>query len=402
VVVFPEKKMKKLFSLLVLLQISFAGIGQQTGYEPLYSPYLFSLHGFSGAYLDQTGYNPVFADGIINPAYANPAALAFSDRFQIWAKWTGNSEIRDAWFGFGYRQRKPEIPSGLGVSCPVWGVVVSGGYSRVLNTSIFDENSPYPGTSNPNGNGESYDIYLNQMQEIYSLSLSRKFAFSTIDQTFLAIGLTIKYSKVTVETQFFGTGESGRDNSWAAGFGAVYSGSTSQGSKVKAGLSFEPREVHQGKLDNSQVPYFYFNNVRYGYYKIGFRTHLPHRFHGGVELTSSDGIRNSVQGSVFLGEGSGFIDENQYSLAANTQVPFWGFLLVSGGFLWDSWLPNPDTEDNPAKKTDFKSVFLTTGLSAELVGFSVSLSVADNRFYSGKARKQTLLTAGISYKFGLD
>ncbi|MCK6600400.1 MAG: hypothetical protein L6Q77_01115 [Bacteroidetes bacterium] len=367
---------------------------------PANSAYLFSLHGFSGAYLDHTGYNPVFSEGMTNPAYSNPAAAASTGKFQIWTKWTGNSEIKDAWFGFDYRQRIPEIPSGIGIAFPVCGLVVSGGFSRVLNTSIFDEGIPRSIQGNPSETGDKFGVYINGRQDIYSASLSKKFNFSNSDGTFLAVGVSVKYSKVSVETTVLENVESGRDNSVAAGFGAIYSGMDPDGRSFRVGLSFEPREVHKGSLTGH--PEYYYDLTGSGFYPAGFKTYLPHRFHGGIELNSQNGIRNSVQGSLFLGEGSGFMNTNQYSLAASTQVPVLDFLSVSGGVLWDSWRSNSDMDGNPAKNSDFKSVFLTAGLSARFYGFSLSLALADNRFYSGEPRKQTLITAGINYGFNLE
>lgn len=357
---------------------------------PAANPVLFSSHGFTSIYLNANGYNPVFSSFSGNPATSNPAGFSSDDKIHIWGKWAKNTEIKDAWFGYGYRQLKPEVPSGLGVSIPFYGFTFTAGYSRPLNYTLYSENIPHEFSTIP---GATYDTYSDARLEIYSVSVSGNLALPGSEVNNLAFGLTLKYGTVTAKNEIFSQSYGNADdNALSFAFGALYSLKPDFAEKVRLGFFAETKEHYSGGKDVGN------NNFPSISGTTRFVSDIPTRIHAGAEITYQSGIQSLVQASLRLNEKSGFLSKNQIELATSVFYPVTQSVSVSGGLLWDSWLIKKNSVFS-VKNSDVRSVFLTTGVHAGFQGFLFDLALADNHLLSGKYRKQTVLTAGIGCEF---
>lgn len=395
--------MKKIF-IFGLTLFCFSSILTQysSGQGVASKPFLFTSNGFNSIYLDQNGYNPVFSSFSGNPATSNPAGFSSDEKIHIWGKWAKNSEIKNAWFGMGYRQLKPAFPSGIGVSIPFYGLSFTAGYSRPINYTLYSEGISRTSPDDPEGPGNTFDYYDDARLDIYSFTVSGNLLLSKVDFSKLAYGFTVKYGKLKVTSAIDKEVYDSKDENISFAFGVIYSASPDFAEKLRVGLFCETKESYSGTG-------FYKPNVNGGYLPANFSTilisgpikfevNLPTRVHLGTEITYQSGIQALFQGSLLMWETAGFLAKNQTELSGSVVYPVFESVKVSGGLLWDSWYTNKDSGIS-LNNSDFRSIFLTTGIHAGFNGFLIDLALADNHLLSGKYRKQTILTAGVGYEF---
>ncbi|MBN8706583.1 MAG: hypothetical protein J0L62_11970 [Bacteroidetes bacterium] len=395
--------MKKVFIFgLAILSFSSLLTQSSSGQGVASKPFLFTSNGFNSIYLDQNGYNPVFSSFSGNPATSNPAGFSNDEKIHIWGKWAKNSEIKNAWFGMGCRQLKPEIPSGIGVSIPVLGLSVTAGFTRSINYTLYSEDISRTSPDDPNGSGSTFDYYDDARLDIYSFTVSGNLMLSKVDFSKLAYGFTVKYGKLKVKSAIDKEVYDSKDDIISFAFGAIYSANPEFAEKLRVGIFCETKESYSGTG-------FYKPNVNGGYLPakfssilisgpIKFEANLPTRVHFGTEITYQSGIQTLFQGSLLMWETAGFLAKNQTELSGSVVYPVFESVKVSGGLLWDSWYTNKDSGIS-LKNSDFRSIFLTTGIHAGFNGFLIDLALANNHLLSGKYRKQTILTAGVGYEF---
>lgn len=391
--------MKKV-AILGLTIFCFSSLIAQTSKSQLH-PFLFSSHGFNSIYLDPSGYNPVFSTFSGNPANSNPAGFSDDKKIHIWGKWAKNSEIKNAWFGFGYRQLKPEIPSGIGVSVPILGLSVTAGFTRSLNYTLYSEDISRTSPDDPYGSGISFDYYDDAQLDIFSLSFSGKMNLPGKDGNDLAFGLTLKNGLLKVKSTIDRNVMETDSRTISFSFGAICTLQPEFAEKLKVGFSFESEENYSGTSKYEDLSF----GAPAGTYApiikdpIKFEANLPTRVHVGTEITYHSGIQALFQGSLLMRQTTGFLAKNQTELSGSVVFPVFDSVKISGGLLYDFWLKNEKESGSVVNETDFQSVFLTTGVHAGFWGVLIDISLADNHLFSGKYRKQTILTAGIGYEF---